>query len=271
MGGGCADRAKCKGSTKSKSRTHFNLQQHLQSFVNTGPKYGVCFGMSITTPQNTKFKIKTGTSIWHLATLNKILENQLSHDINFKKVAFSTIMISIILASLAATSAASGGVAGNGYLPADGALSSALVAESRGQISLQFTVPKAARHLDPSSQRIFSLESPLASTTLLTGNIFFGRYSDDACTSVAFLEVNPLNVCINVGSAIYEKYTATASTYDVSTYSDAACTTVVKTSTMTSYDTSCSDSVMTYVSTSSVVSSVTPMASFRLVVLSLIY
>ena len=184
-------------------------------------------------------------------------------------------MISIILASLAATSAASGGIAElfskNASPSADKALNSALVAESRGQISLQFTAPKAVKHLDSSSHRIFSLESPLASTTLLTGNIFFGRYSDDACTSVAFLEVNPLNVCINVGSAIYEKYTATLLTYDVSTYSDAACTTVVKAPTTTTYYTFCSDSEMTYVSTSSVVSSVTPIASLRLVVLSLIY
>ena len=133
-----------------------------------------------------------------------------------------------------------------------------------GLMSSPFRSRAASENLNHGIPRTNSAENPLALTPAIDGYLILADYSDTSCSAVEFAEVYLLNACVqdtyNKGNY---RYTATTSSYDVTLYSDTACTTVIKTSVAKPYTGACTNSRKVSVSSSGSVSSTGPLAYLR--------
>lgn len=110
--------------------------------------------------------------------------------------------------------------------------------------------------------------SPLSPAMPLTGYYVVAQYSDAACLSVLYSESKKLNYCTfnDDKDWTYTLYTASASNFVKTKYSDEACTVVIG-STKVSYSDECNGKVRTFVSDTGLPQSSTLMLSYRCVIL----
>jgi hypothetical protein len=100
--------------------------------------------------------------------------------------------------------------------------------------------------------------------TFLDGYVVTANYVDSGCSALSSATSYLLNNCYKE-SGKYSRYTATATTIILSTYSDAKCQTLVSAASPESYQDTCDSSVKRYVSKTREVPSVTPVALQMLV------
>lgn len=184
---------------------------------------------------------------------------------------FPVAMIStVFIMSLALTSVASGGapeLSSNDGSPSDFDQQNIVqevfpAARRTGPSSSHFKSLTASEYLTHDPPRTYSAENPLEAN--LDGYYIITRYSDGACTAPVYAEATLLNTCIvdTFNDSIFIMI-ATATSFVLTFFSDAACTRVTSTRPAVPYSKTCTASGSSYVSSSSDVPSTATMATLR--------
>lgn len=92
---------------------------------------------------------------------------------------------------------------------------------------------------------------------LASGYVVVANYVDSGCQALSYADYYPLNNCY-LESGQYKMWTATATDYVSSIYSDAKCQNLVSTLPTVPYTDACADSGKKYVSTTKTIPSITP-------------
>lgn len=100
--------------------------------------------------------------------------------------------------------------------------------------------------------------------SVISGYVVTATYVDSGCTALGSADSYLLNTCFKE-SGKYTMYTATATSILTSTYSDAKCQTVVSSLPSVPYSDACSQMAKKYISKTTTVPSVTPVAVQMLV------
>ena len=105
---------------------------------------------------------------------------------------------------------------------------------------------------------------------LLEGYLNLAAFTDTSCTALSYAEIIPLNNCYTFASTYY-MFTATSTAYSASSYNDAKCQTITKTVGPYIYSSTCTSSAKKFISTTTQISSTTPVVFQKSVRTSIIY